>query len=199
MALPRWLKWEALGRVQIKYIRHAVVVAVLAVAAAFGGLDDAPVFQTVSLGEAYSNGPLEITISSVQVGCRSDMPDKRASEGRSLVSLEATVQNLEHEDVPVHGYLKSDVFGLEVPDSKDALKGVYVTGRTDAIEDVVAGATMDLMVVWEVPDEVLAKLSVLAVRVYDLQKTQRTLIPSVIWDTTNRDTGGRLSTPKVTC
>lgn len=202
MELPRWLRWDALQRTQFTYIRHAAVIAVLTVAAAFGGLDSAPTFQTVRLGAAYSNGPLKITILSLTVGCRSDMPlsnQPLVSDGSSLVSLEASIQNAVDEDVPIHGYDKSDVFSLDGVDPQDALYGVYRPATLDPVENVAARLSASVVVVWKVPDSVLSTSPTLTVRIYDLQKVQSAILPSMHWTTTDRDTGGLLTVPKAKC
>lgn len=210
MELPQWLGWDALQRTQFTYIRHAVVIAVLTVAAAFGGLDSAPTFQTVRLGAAYSNGPLKITILSLTVGCRSDMPlsnQPLASNGLSLVSLEASIQNTVDEDVPIDGYDQSNVFSLDGVDPQDldrvdsqaASQQVYRTGTSDAIKDIPAGFIESIIVIWTVPENILAESPTLTVRIFDLEKVQRAILPSMHWATTSRNTGGLLTIPKTKC
>ncbi|MBA0045721.1 hypothetical protein [Mycobacteroides sp. LB1] len=189
-----WLR-EQLQRTQLKRLWQVVTVAVLAVAAAFGGLGEAPTVKPVQLGETYLNGPLRITPHALVAGCKK-VPFSYAyaiPDDKSILVLRVTIESVVDEDLVFDGNNRYKIFELQTDKSNDVFVGIVPEGGSSPVTDIAAGTTMEAGITWQVPNKWLTSSRTAIVNINDLEKKSQEFIPVVQWMLADRDTHGQLT------
>ncbi|MUM18167.1 hypothetical protein FZI91_03405 [Mycobacterium sp. CBMA271] len=196
-----WLRAQV-ERAQLKYLWQTATIAVLASTAAFGGLATAPAIRMASLGDEVSIGPLRITPHALVVGCSEEKVPRGAAldirDGQSLVVLRATIESAADEDVSFGSGDSTRVFKLQ-SEPRYAYLGVYPEDAKYYVSDIAARSTMDVSIIWRIPTVQANEMSTVTIFIYDLEKQQSLLLPSMDWGITVRHTGSQLSVPMTRC
>ncbi|MDA2890751.1 hypothetical protein PDG61_07500 [Mycolicibacterium sp. BiH015] len=142
----------------------AAVVAILAVAALFGGLDRVDTSATpFAPGEEFSDGQFTVTLARARLveqieGGRRVIA--AAKPGRVYLGVVATVRN----DGTVPGTLRDELDLRDVPGAE--FYGVFRNRDGSPITNVGPGLTEQLVFAWSLPVDVLTDDSVITIRVW---------------------------------
>lgn len=189
-----------LDRLSLKNLRRAGIVALLGVTAGFGGLDTVEPMTPVSLGETYSNGPLEITphrvtkvcgIRNPEVGVSTNATFRTRLQQADLFVMTATVKNTEDTSVPANRNNSDgeidwstasptgrELFELDIP-TEHFSQGTV--DRDSLGENIPAGATVDVVTIWGVPKGQLKPQQDVVIRINDFRYQQRLSAPVKEW------------------
>ncbi|MDF2585209.1 MAG: hypothetical protein K0R33_3852 [Mycobacterium sp.] len=168
-------------RLSLGHLRWIALVAILAVSAAFGGLDQAHHVKPLALGDTYTAGPLAVTAKSVTVVDYLPHLAELTPECRYLV-LAVTVRNTGAESVPLQPLSTADqpevtcrdfspaspsnVFELVVPES--TYIGAFRGSTFATVPVVEPGFTADYSVVWLLSLDRIRQNPDYVIRIYEM-------------------------------
>ncbi len=188
--------------------RKTGLVAVLAVTAAFGGLEEADHVTPVALGATYDTGALVITPRSVEVTTTLPWIMTTLAPECRFVVLDATVTNTADEAAPMPTSVlltgtASDCTTTRDPGVTDAVvladvpnnfAGALRVRHNQSVPIAEPGFTEEMQLAWVVPDAELRQVSDLTFRLRDLSHAYSTFRISRQW-LTDEDHYGQVSVP----
>lgn len=155
---------QFLAQRRVSQVWKAAVVAILAVAALFGGLDRVDTGATAfAPGEEFNDGQFMVTVErarlleKIEGGGRVVAP---AKPGRMYLGVVATLRN----DSTQPGTLRDQLDLRDVPAAE--FYGVYRFRDSSAITNLGPGLTEQLVFLWNLPADVLKADSVISIRVW---------------------------------
>ncbi len=141
-----------------------MLVAILAVAALFGGLDRVDTRATpFAPGEEFSDGQFTVTLERARLVEKVESGRRvvaAAKPGRVYLGVVATLRN----DGTVPGTLRDELDLRDVPGQE--FYGVFRYRDSSLITNVGPGLTEQLVFLWSLPVDVLSNDSVVTIRVW---------------------------------
>ena len=155
-------EWVAQRRLSQSW--KAALVAILAVAALFGGLDRVDTSATpFAPGEEFSDGQFTVTLERARLVEKIDSGRRviaPAKQGRMYLGVVATLRN----DGTVPGGLRDELDLRDVPGKE--FYGVFRNRDASPIMNLGPGLTEELIFLWSLPVDALADDSVVTIRVW---------------------------------
>lgn len=180
-------------RLPLKQLRWTLIAVLMVSTAAFGGLQPARYVTPVSFGEAYNDGPLQITPRSVSLADWRPGLLHLSRECRYLV-LDATIHSTARDSVPFlfPGILDGKAGDCAPQEGRDdgmfeivGIAGQYaVTFRGHepiAIPTIEPGFTNDYAVVFAVSHAELRRHAQISIRFHNLSQYESTFGISTGW------------------
>lgn len=156
--------WQWLAQRRVRQWWQSGLVAILAVAAVFGGLDTVDTKATpFAQGEEFSDGQFLLTVE------RARLVDKMEGGGRVVapakpglvyLGVVATLRN----DGTVPGRLRNELDLRDVPDSE--FYGAFRNRDGSPISNLGPGLSEQIVFAWRLPVDALQSGSVITVRVW---------------------------------
>jgi hypothetical protein len=182
-------------RLSLKQLRWVLVVVVLVITAAFGGLKTAQHVTLISFGQTYTAGGVRVTPHSVSVTDHRIGLPRLSPECRYLV-LTATIQNIAKESIPFPiggGSTNGDDADSCAPEKLRDTELFQVTGiptqfwgtfrgnESIIVPSIESGFTYDYSVAWAVSLADLRRHPRIVIRIHNMYSFISTFVIAHYW------------------